>query len=177
MVTGKGNLPMTTDRALATRLVLGGVRTALAPVLAAAALLAGCSDGSRLSQVDIAGDAERVGHVVEHSITVDGVRRAVLRADTARILPAAPLVQLRRVNVEIFTDEGLVLATLTGDAAEYDQAARQLSMRGGVTLSIRSPTPQTVHAEELHYDATTGRVTSDAFTGTLGQGAPSRGPD
>jgi hypothetical protein len=180
---------MTKDTAGAAQLVCGviragphrgiraGLRAVAVPALAAAALLAACGDGSRPSRLDLVTSAERVGQAVEHSLTVDGVRRAVLRADTAWITPAAPLVQLRRVNVEVFADNGVIVATLAGDSGEYDQAARQLSIRGGVTLIIRSPMPQTVHTEELHYHATTGQVVSDAFNGTLARSAPSRGQD
>jgi LPS export ABC transporter protein LptC len=119
-------------------------------------------------------DAGAVGAVtttgVEHAVTVDGVRRALLRADTAHMVEGAASAELRRVSLEVFDEDGSIRVMVTAQSAEYDLAARRLVCSGDVVLSLRSSSPQTAWTDELHYDGVAGRLWSDVATRVQGAG-------
>jgi len=100
---------------------------------------------------------------VTHNLTVNGVRRAALHADTALVGDSATTVELRRVRLTLYSAAGDSVGALTAPAATYDLRARRVSARGGVTVvgagGRRSTSPTAV------YDGATGRVVEGAAAG------------
>jgi LPS export ABC transporter protein LptC len=98
---------------------------------------------------------------VEHRITADGVRRALLRADTALIFNDSSVTHLRVVHLEMFNNEGSLTSTLTSETAEYNTTTERTVARGNVVLIMPGPDGRTIWTEELHYDPQQKRIWSD----------------
>jgi LPS export ABC transporter protein LptC len=103
---------------------------------------------------------------VDHAVTVDGVRRSLLRSDTTLVFNDSAMVHLRGVNLEIYADDGQLRATLTSLAGALNQATNRMIARGNVVLVVRGEQGRTVWTEELHYDPAQKRIWSDVLTRT-----------
>jgi hypothetical protein len=93
---------------------------------------------------------------VGHNVTVGGIRRAALRADTALFGDSATSIELRGVRLILYSPGRDSVGVVTAPAATYDLRARRLTARGGVTLLVarrRTSAPGAV------YDAATSKVT------------------
>jgi LPS export ABC transporter protein LptC len=110
--------------------------------------------------------ADQVLMGVNHAVTVDGVRRSLLRSDTTLVFNDSAAVQLRGVNLEIYGDEGNLRATLTSLSGALNQNTNQMVARGNVVLIVHGAQGRTVWTEELHYDPTQKRIWSDVRTRT-----------
>jgi LPS export ABC transporter protein LptC len=110
--------------------------------------------------------ADQMFFGVDHSITVGGIRQALLRSDTTLMFNDSAMVALRGVNLEIYTEDGSLRATLTSLTGELDQASRRMVSRGSVVLVVHGPQGRTVWTEELHYDPQQKRIWSDVQTRT-----------
>lgn len=108
--------------------------------------------------------ADQVMYGMEHFMTNGGVRAAHLRSDTAYVFNDSTGIQLRNVDVDIFTETGTVRATLTSAAGELDRITNKMVARGDVVLRVTGVEARTVYTEELHYDPTTKMVWSDVAT-------------
>jgi LPS export ABC transporter protein LptC len=113
--------------------------------------------------------ADQVTFGVEHTITVSGVRQALLRSDTVLMYNDSSMVQLRGVNLDIYTEEGTLRATLTALSGALDNSTRRMIARGNVVLVVQGPQGRTVWTEELHYDPQQKRIWSDVRTRTRTQ--------
>jgi LPS export ABC transporter protein LptC len=111
-------------------------------------------------------EADQVLFGVDHSITVSGVRQALLRSDTTLMYNDSSMVHLRGVNLEIYAEDGSLRATLTSERGALDQASRRMIATGTVVLVVRGEAGRTVWTEELHYDPAQKRIWSDVFTRT-----------
>jgi LPS export ABC transporter protein LptC len=110
--------------------------------------------------------ADQVLMGVNHAVTVDGIRRSLLRSDTTLVFNDSAAVQLRGVNLEIYGEEGNLRATLTSLAGTLNQNTNQMVARGNVVLIVHGPQGRTVWTEELHYDPGQKRIWSDVRTRT-----------
>lgn len=110
--------------------------------------------------------ADQVLMGVNHAVTVDGVRRSLLRSDTTLVFNDSSAVQLRGVNLEIYSEEGNLRATLTSLAGTLNQNTNQMVAQGNVVLIVHGPQGRTVWTEELHYDPGQKRIWSDVRTRT-----------
>jgi LPS export ABC transporter protein LptC len=110
--------------------------------------------------------ADQVTFGVEHTITVSGVRQALLRSDTVLMYNDSSMVHLRGVNLDIYTEDGALRATLTSLSGELDNSTRRMIARGNVVLVVQGPQGRTVWTEELHYDPQQKRIWSDVRTRT-----------
>lgn len=111
--------------------------------------------------------ADNVMTGVHHAVTVDGIRRSLLRSDTTLVFNDSAAVQLRGVNLEIYGDDGNLRATLTSSTGALDQNTNQMVARGDVVLIVHGHEGRTVWTEELHYDPNQKRIWSDVRTRTL----------
>jgi hypothetical protein len=129
-------------------------------------LVTGAAAAGACDRADGAGPAPNAGSTdpavaqvvfgVRHNVTVGGVRRAELQADTALFGDSTTSVELRGVRLVLYSPAGDSVGAVTAPAATYDLRARRLAARGGVTLLVagrRTTAPGAV------FDGETGRVT------------------
>jgi LPS export ABC transporter protein LptC len=132
----------------------------------AAASLAGCGGGSGPVTAEFAPlPADQVLEGVEHVMTNAGVRQAVLKADSTLVFNDSARVHLRRVNLEMFNEQGRLHATLTALRGVLDQSTNRMVAMGSVVLVIHEgPNAGNVLTQELHYDPQQRVVWSDVRT-------------
>jgi len=138
---------------------------ALTVGLAGAAVACKRGDSSTPAPNARAGDpaVAEVVFGVTHNITVNGVRRASLHADTALVGDSSTTLELRRVRLTLYSAAGDSVGALAAPAATYDLRSRRVSARGGVTVlgaGGRRTSPATAV-----YDGTSGRVTEGGAAG------------
>lgn len=139
------------------------VRGAPVGVLAAAVLVAvgACTDrGEPPTRLVAPDSADQVLFGVEHLVTVDGVRRARLFADTAFFYQAAQVAQLHQVRVEFYALTGELTSTITADSGTYDYRSRNMEARGNVVAV--TPDRRRLTTTVLRYDRRTDRISGPA---------------
>jgi LPS export ABC transporter protein LptC len=108
--------------------------------------------------------ADQVAFGVEYITTDNGVRRAVLRADTTLMFNDSSVVHLQGVHLDIYTETGTHQATLTSETGDLNQRTNKMIARGDVVLVVHGADGRTVWTEELHYDPSQRRIWSDVRT-------------
>jgi LPS export ABC transporter protein LptC len=109
--------------------------------------------------------ADQIFIGVEHAITNSGVRQSLLKSDSTLMFEDSATVHLRGVNLEIYTDAGLLHATLTSATGELDQNSNRMVARGDVVLVVHEgANASTIRTQELHYDPQQRLVWSDMHT-------------
>lgn len=138
---------------------------------ALALVVVGCGAGG---QDPIAGEeylkmpADQVMFDVEHHITKDGVRQALLEADTAYLYEDSARVEVRRVHLTLFNEKGEQTAELTSLGGVLNTRTQAMVARGNVVLVTRTR-DRRIETQELHYDPPGDRIWSDVAT-TLTEG-------
>lgn len=131
----------------------------------AVVVLAACGGGADPvggeAQPDM--DADRVVFGLEHVVTVDGVKRAVLYADTAFMYDDSARVELRVVRLELSQPEGTDAATLTSRRGRLNRDTQRMFASGDVVL-VTVEGDRRIETEELHYDPRADSVWSDVPT-------------
>jgi LPS export ABC transporter protein LptC len=135
-------------------------------ILAAASLAACGGPTGPVSSSYTPLEADQVLLGVDHSITMNGVRQALLRSDTTLMYNDSSMVYLRGVTLEIYAEDGALRATLTSRRGALDQLTRRMIATGEVLLEVQGALGRTVWTEELHYDPQQKRIWSDVFTRT-----------
>jgi LPS export ABC transporter protein LptC len=132
----------------------------------AAALLTGmflpaCKDDAIRPPVSIsaADTADQVLGNMEHLITLDGVRRTKVLADTAYLYDATNLARLKVVTVTFYDANGGETSTVTSDSGMYQM--RDGSMQAWSNVVAKTPDGRTLRSEELKYDARSKQISSD----------------
>lgn len=155
----------------------------LAHLLAVAAFAAACTSsdepaGSADEPSVFATGADQVMAGVEHYISRDGIRRGLLRADTAYTYDDASHIELRRLEILFFDDAGADLGRLTAQRGEYMLPAGNMTVHGEVDLHGRfqSAAPSLLETDSLTYDAADDELSTDAaWTLTHPDGTVERG--
>lgn len=111
---------------------------------------------------------------VELRITSEGVRRALVRADTSYMFEDSAVTHLRVVHLQMFDNDGNLTSTLTSETAEYHQQTEKTVARGNVVL-IMPEADRTIYSEELHYDPQQKRIWSDVPVRMIENGRETRG--
>jgi LPS export ABC transporter protein LptC len=106
--------------------------------------------------------ADQVMIDVQHTSTVEGVRSALLEADTAFVYEDSSMLKLKGVNLEMFDPNGVRNATVVSVAGDYNASVGAMVARGNVVLVTKEGLR--IETEELHYDPQTHRVWSDVKT-------------
>jgi LPS export ABC transporter protein LptC len=133
-------------------------------------LATACTDATEPGSTQYEGlVADQVLMNTNHAVTVDGVRRSLLRSDTTHIFNDSSVVHLRGVNLEIYADDGQLRATLTSLTGELNQNTNRMVARGSVVLVVHGEQGRTVWTEELHYDPSQKRIWSEVRTRTRTQ--------
>ncbi len=108
-------------------------------------------------------------------ITVDGVREGRVQADTAFTYADSTKVDLRRMTVVFYDEEGRERATVAGRTGEWEQATNRMVARGDVVLRVHTDSSR-IESAEIHYDPEIDRIWSDSATvRTLADGTVTRG--
>jgi LPS export ABC transporter protein LptC len=142
------------------------MRALFAGVLGLVAFAAACGSAN---QGPVAGeefDRMRADHVVyglRHYLTANGIRQALLEADTAFVYEDSALTRLRQVHLTLYGSNGENAAILTSLEGEHNERTEAMIARGNVVL-ITVEGDRRIETEELHYDPRQGRIWSEVAT-------------
>jgi LPS export ABC transporter protein LptC len=133
----------------------------MAATFVAGVCLPACKDDAIRPPVSAAAvdTADQVLGNMEHLITIDGVRRTKVLADTAYLYDATNLARLRVVTVTFYDVNGNETSTVTSDSGLYQM--RDGSMNAWSNVVAKTPDGRTLRSEELKYDARTKQISSD----------------
>lgn len=128
--------------------------------------LSGCEGESRevpLSPDLEAMEADNVVYGLEHVMTRNGVREAIVRADTAFFFRDSTIVMLRgQVHLTSFdTERGDEIADVTAEWGRLNSSNNALLARGNAVLKIRAQ-GRRIESAELHYAPDRDRIWSDS---------------
>lgn len=113
---------------------------------------------------------------VTHVMTTNGVRSAILDADTAVQLDSGRRWDLRGVHIRFFTETGAESGTLTSRTGDYTPDNGSFVARDSVVLITRGENgTRRLETEELFYDVGTEQVWSDSAFVLTDASGPSRG--
>lgn len=102
-------------------------------IAAAVWVAAACETAAPPVTIDVAGDtAEHKMFGLRHTVTVDGVLRARVEADTAYMYEGSEQWELIGVTVHFFDAMGTQTSTVTSDEGTYDQRSKDMEARGNV---------------------------------------------
>ena len=154
---------MTPSRVLPTARALRAAALAAGAVTAGAA--AACTDQPPplASRAVLPDSAEQVMFGLRHALTVDGVRRGELHADTALFYDNSNRIEMRGVRTYFFTVAGDSNAVMSGRAGTYDVRLGRIEGRGDVKVASKDGRELT--SPRLVWDRTINQISSDtSFT-------------
>lgn len=135
----------------------------------AVALVTGCTDPDEPAGADsepsvFVSGADQVMFGVEQYLTRAGIRRGVLRADTAYMYDDASRIDMRRLEIRFFDDAGGDLGRLTARRGEYLLPAGNMTVHDDVELEgrLQSAAPSVLETDSLVYDAADDELATDA---------------
>lgn len=106
-------------------------------------------------------DADQVMVDVEHYMTREGVRRAHLRADTVYLQREGSVARLRHYTVDFFDGRGGLRSVLEAEDGTYDMQSGDMKAAEDV-LVVDADQAQRLRTDTLQYDASSGKLTSQA---------------
>ena len=137
----------------------GSLRVAAAAAVVAAAF--GCAGPEAPPPTVAAADsADQIFFGLVHNLTLDGVLRARLQADTAHFFQASQRAELQRVHVVFFSPQGQQTSELTSIEGTYDWRTGNMEARGNVVAV--TPDGRRLRTSVLEYDRTTDRLAGPA---------------
>ena len=107
-----------------------------------------------------------------HVITVEGVRKALVRAEQLYFYDQLGKVVGDTLEVTFYNAEGVYESTLTARSGELVQATQDMVARGDVFVRGQE---STIRTEELHYEPAANRVYSEQPTQIVQRGNQIRG--
>ena len=120
----------------------------------------------RMSGAD---SADQVYAGMTTTIVRDGVREALVYADSAWMYQARQLFDLKGMTVTMFDSSGAKISTIVSDRGIYHTREQSLDARGHVVAT--SSGGKVLKTEHLIYDRDRNRISSDTFfTSTSPQG-------
>lgn len=127
---------------------------------------AGCGGGGARGQTAVAAmqqaadTADQLMIGLSQIMTQDGVRRALLRADSAFFYENAGIVELRGVRLTFYTASGLQSSVLTAREGTYRLSTGAMEARGDVLVIIAADSGR-ITSTVMRYDPASDRVSSD----------------
>jgi len=103
-------------------------------------------------------------------VTVEGVREALLYADTAYTYEDSTDVDVRSLNLTLYTELGLERAFITANRGSIDLNTQRMAAFGNVVLTIPEQ-DRRIESAQLHYDPNRDRIWSDTSTVMIHQGS------
>lgn len=99
---------------------------------------------------------------LRHFMTSQGVRKALLLADSAYVREGGRRFDLVAVDVEFYDPAGRAAGDLTSETGEYVISGGSFVARGDVVLITEGPEgPRRLETDELHYDPNNDELWSD----------------
>jgi LPS export ABC transporter protein LptC len=111
----------------------------------------------------VAMEADNVLYSMTHYMTRDGLREALVEADTAYSWQDSTRVDMRNVRLVVYGDAGEEKAVVTARNGYLDPETRQMFAQGEVVLTIFDG-DRIVESEELNYNPDQDRIWSDMPT-------------
>lgn len=128
-------------------------------------MAAGCQDGATTpSPADQPTDmpADQIMYGVEHRMTSEGVRRAVLYGDTAYVHQSGSRFDIVGVRMVFFDEAGRETGNLTSKTGTYELRAGSMLAEGDVVLHTQGESGErTLETEQLHFSVNGDRLWSD----------------
>jgi LPS export ABC transporter protein LptC len=129
-------------------------------LLIAAALATGACDEERPTATMTPADtADQILINMTHFVTIEGVQRAKVTADTAYFYSATQSAEMRTVRITFFDTQGAVTTNLTCREGTYRWQSGDMEGRGNV-LAVTTD-GRTLRTEVLRYSQTRNEVSSD----------------
>ena len=110
--------------------------------------------------VTAADSADQIFFGLVHNLTVDGVLRARLEADTAHFFQSPQRAEMQRVHVVFFSPQGEQTSELASNEGTYDWRSGDMEARGNVVAV--TPDGRRLRTSVLRYDRRTDRLTGPA---------------
>jgi len=111
----------------------------------------------------LADSADMVMFAMERSVLQDGVRRALILADTAYTYQDTQIMEFRTLRVTFFDAAGIQTSVLTAGAGTYRIQSEALDARQNVV--VLSADGKRLSSQQLLYDKAANQVKTDsAFT-------------
>lgn len=127
--------------------------------MVAAAL--GCQEsGAPLTNAGSADSADQIFFGLKHNLTLDGVLRAELEADTAFFYQVTQRADLRGVHVRFFSPAGERTSDLTAREGTYEWRTGNMEARGNVVAV--TPDGRRLTTTVLRYDRATNQISGPA---------------
>jgi LPS export ABC transporter protein LptC len=108
-------------------------------------------------------EADQVGFGIEHYVTANGIRRALVEADTAFYLEGRPVVELRVLRVTFYDVDGEETSVLTSREGTYDWDNGDMTARTDVVVVNRAE-GRRLETSVLYYLRAEDRIWSDEHT-------------
>jgi len=140
------------------------VARSLAPGIGflAAVLLACDAGGPPPTSVSLPDTADQVLYGVVHNVTIEGVRRIRLEADTVYFYQTSQSAEMMGVKVQFYSAQGVLRSTVISDEGTYEWRNGDMEARGNVLA--RTPDERRLTTEVLAYDQRTEVISgSEAF--------------
>jgi len=142
------------------------MRFAFCLICASAATACGDSQGPPVAGFELLPDsAEQMLFTIELTVTDEGVRRAIIRADTLLTYDDNTRNELRKVIARFFSPEGVQQAVLTSNQGTHSTRLGTMEARGNVL--VISSEGKRLESPQLKFDPSRNEISSDsAFTVT-----------
>jgi LPS export ABC transporter protein LptC len=139
-----------------------GRRLSLTPLLAGVLAVAwACGDGSRpTATLTPADTADQVLVSMTHFVTVDGVQRAKVTADTAYFYSPTQTAELRHLRITFYDKQGAETTNLTAHEGTYYWRTGDMEGRGEVRAVTTDG--RRLNTAVLRYSQTRNQVSSDS---------------
>lgn len=108
-------------------------------------------------------EADQVVFGLEHYVTANGIRRALVEADTAFFLEGRPIVELRVLRVTFYDVDGEETSVLTSREGTYDWDNGDMTARTDVVVVNRAE-GRRLETSVLYYLRPEDRIWSDEHT-------------
>ena len=108
-------------------------------------------------------EADNVLYSMTHYMTRDGLREALVEADTAFSWQDSTRVDMRNVRLTVYGEGGEEKAVVTARNGHLDPETRQMFAKGNVILTIYDG-DRVVESEELNFNPDQDRIWSDMPT-------------
>jgi len=136
-------------------------RIAVAFAAATVALSGACNSGVKpTATIQLADSADQTLLAMTHYVTVNGVQRARVRADTAYFFNTMQQAELRVVHVTFYDVMGRETSTMTAREGTFHWRTGDMEGRGNVVV-VRNSDGGTLRSEVIRYNQTRNQVSSD----------------
>ena len=151
-------MPFGTEQGAVRSVLRLAIGTYCSVLLAMAA--AGCGNGANTTATITAADtADQILYTMTHFVTVDGVQRARVKADTAYFFQSSQSAEMRHVTITFYDVNGAETSTMTAREGTYHWRTGDMEGRGDVIVVTTDG--RTLKSDVMRYSQQKNKVTSD----------------